>query len=92
MPVDDLARFQFPPQLADLLTELYRSEINVHVTASSFFDAGWSWTIQLGDHLNGFDAERDFDNAEFQRDSVSWLTKAVNECYPTSDFVRRVIA
>ena len=61
--------------------DLYDSEINI--TVSTFWDGGYD--VKLGDHINGFVAESNFDRIGMVE---SWLISAAIEHYPKSAFAK----
>ena len=79
----------FPIDLATVMRQLYDSEIGC--TISSLYDAGWrvrvGWSARLGDELNGYVAEEQFRNDEFDR-IARWLIAAACEHFPDSQFAR----
>ena len=62
-----------------VMTKLYESEINCSISA--FWDGGW--TVKLGDEMNGFEAEANFDGTKLS-DAADWLDQQARERYPTS--------
>jgi hypothetical protein len=36
-------------------------------------DGGWQWKVQLGDEMNGFQAEETFTQEQFQSQAAAWL-------------------
>lgn len=65
----------------DILQRLHDSEINGSI--EWFFDE--TWTVRIGDRLNGFRAEtvvRNFAEAE------AWLDLKARELYPDSVYAR----
>jgi hypothetical protein len=90
---DEAGSIEPPPLLlGEVLSALYDSEINAAVNLSSFWDGGWSWTMKLGDELNGLEAERDFDQEEFRSEAVNWLIDTACKAYPQSTFAQKYAA
>lgn len=71
------------PSLTAVLQALYASEINASI--SCFWDAGWD--VKLGDELNGFKAERTFENSELDAAAV-WLVSEAKRAFPQSEFAK----
>lgn len=69
------------PTLTAVMRALYANEINVAI--SSFWDGGWD--VKLGDEMNGFKAESNFDNLD---DAASWLIDEAKKAFPRSDFAK----
>lgn len=69
--------------LTDVLNALYASEINVSI--ASFWDGGW--LVRLGDEMNGFVAERDFLDEEFDQ-IPAWLAAEARRLHPESVFAK----
>lgn len=64
-----------------VVQELYDSEINSRV--SCFWDAGW--TVALGDEMNGFVSEENFENWQLHN-AGRWLAEQAIHHYPDSRF------
>lgn len=62
---------------------LYASEINVSI--SCFWDGGWD--VKLGDEMNGFKAERTFENSELDS-AGAWLVREAKRAFPDSVFAK----
>jgi hypothetical protein len=73
-----------PPDLATVLREIYANEIGYSLEA--FYDAGIE--VKLGDHMNGFAAERTFRPEEFEL-IPRWLAEQACLHFPDSPFARR---
>jgi hypothetical protein len=71
-----------PVDLATVLTALYASEINCSI--SSIWDSGWD--VKLGDELNGFLAESNFQTVE---EAAAFLHGAALIHFPKSDYAKR---
>lgn len=69
------------PSLTAVMQALYASEINVEI--SSFWDGGWD--VKLGDQMNGFKVEKNFDNLD---DAAPWLIAEAKTAYPNSEFAK----
>jgi hypothetical protein len=69
--------------LAAVLGRLYDSEINARVTCH-----GATWTGELGDERNGWDAQR---SGLPLAALVDWLCTAACKAYPDSDFARGTV-
>lgn len=65
----------------EIMKKLYSSEINC--TVESFWDA--DWTIKIGDHMNGFKAEEQFEDFESE-EAAKWLHDEAIRLYPDSDY------
>jgi len=65
-----------------ILQDLYDSEINVSV--ETLWDCGF--TVRIGDHLNGFRAERRFED---WGSAETWLRATAISLYPESQFAER---
>jgi hypothetical protein len=76
------------PSLTDVLQALYESEINAKVSMSSFWDAGWQWKLQIGDEMNGFEAEETFMQSGLQTEAAAWLIGTAMRLYPQSTFAK----
>lgn len=72
----------FTPNLSELLTDLYKSEINVSI--SWFWDAGIN--LALGDDLNGYEAEV---QVATLAEAAEWLRAKAVEHYPDSVFAKK---
>ena len=66
----------------DPLKDLYDSEINWSL--STFWDGGID--VKLGDELNGFKDEANFDTIG---ECVDWLVEAACAYYPLSTFAKK---
>ena len=60
-----------------VMRRLSRSEINCSL--SSFWDSGW--TVRLGDEVNGFASDAQFDTLE---ECAAYLDAKAKECFPNS--------
>lgn len=69
------------PNLLAVMLALYASEINIAV--SCFWDGGWD--VKLGDNMNGFKAEKNFDDLD---SAAPWLIDEAKRLYPTSEFAK----
>lgn len=69
------------PSLISIMQALYASEINCSV--SCFWDGGWK--VKLGDEMNGWKAEANFDNDKLD-DAAQWLRDEAKKVYPHSEF------
>ena len=63
----------------DALNDLYKSEINFSI--SCFWDNGFD--VKLGDSINGFKVEENFDSLY---DAMQWLFNMTIKHYPNSSF------
>lgn len=63
--------------MSDVMQKLHDSEINSAVL--SFYDG--SWTVKLGDEMNGFTEETQVSSFE---EAMAWLDKTAKERYPNS--------
>lgn len=68
--------------LAAVMQSLYNSEINCAV--SCFWDGGWD--VKLGDDMNGYQAEDNFDDLA---EAAKWLTAEAKRHYPESQFAKQ---
>lgn len=57
------------------LQKLYDAEINFSIT--TFWDAGF--TVKIGDEINGFVAQANFDTA---KEAIAWVIEKAKELYP----------
>lgn len=69
--------------LIQLMQALYNSEINCSI--SCFWDGGWE--VKLGDEMNGWRAQKNFDNVDLPN-AAQWLVEAARKAYPQSEFVQ----
>lgn len=69
------------PANRPLIERLHDSEINGSI--SWFFDGGWR--VQLGDKLNGVEAE---DVVTSYAEAEAWLDRKARELHPDSMFAR----
>ncbi len=68
-------------QLIQLLQKIYDSEINFKI--DTFWDGGF--TVKLGDRINGYKWESDYDHIE---EGIYNLIKRTCEFYPKSTFAK----
>ena len=61
--------------MTEELQKLYDAEINFSI--STFWDAGF--TAKIGDEINGFVAQANFDTAE---EAIAWVIEKAKELYP----------
>ena len=62
-------------KLEEIMRHLYRHEINCEI--SCFWDGGWD--VRLGDRINGFKAEDNFDTLP---ECAAFLEARAREFYP----------
>lgn len=67
------------PRAETIFRDLYFSEINFSL--SCFYDGGFD--VKLGDSMNGFKAEDNFDKLD---QAAEWLHRKACEFYPNSYF------